>query len=112
MLARGDWYLQQNDMRKSKGLLGLVFLLVLLGCGLLLSGIPGTETISRDQGERGSTTETGGTRDWKPGVIPWNVRSILQALQRINPEIVGWLYVPQIGVDSPYFNRTDGHENT
>ena len=23
------------------------------------------------------------------------------ALQRINPEIVGWLYVPQIGVDSP-----------
>ena len=31
------------------------------------------------------------------------------ALQRINPEIVGWLYVPQIGVTASHFNRTDGH---
>ena len=32
---------------------------------------------------------------------PLNRKIDFEALQAINPEIVGWLYVPQIGVDMP-----------
>ena len=38
---------------------------------------------------------------------PLNRKIDFEALQAINPEIVGWLYVPQIGVDMPVLKGED-----
>lgn len=38
---------------------------------------------------------------------PLNRKIDFETLQTINPEIVGWLYVPQIGVDMPVLKGSD-----
>mgnify|MGYP002228861422 FL=1 len=93
--------MQQNDMRRSKGLLGLVFLLVLLGVGCFYLAYreqkPFQEMKVKGEALQKLVVQETGSQEANP-----MERTIdFSALQRINPEIVGWLYVPQIGVDSP-----------
>ncbi len=93
--------MQQNDMRRSKGLLGLVFLLVLLGVGCFYLAYreqkPFQEMKVKGEALQKLVVQETGSQEANP-----MERTIdFPALQRINPEIVGWLYVPQIGVDSP-----------
>lgn len=39
---------------------------------------------------------------------PMNRRIDFELLKEINPDIIGWLYIPQIGVDEPILHgRTD-----
>ena len=88
-------------MRKSKGLMGLAFLLVLLGLGCLFLAYREQEPFQaiKVKGEalqKLVVQETGSQE-----ADPMERTIDFAALQRINPEIVGWLYVPQIGVDSP-----------
>ena len=81
--------------------MGLAFLLVLLGLGCLFLAYREQEPFQaiKVKGEalqKLVVQETGSQE-----ADPMERTIDFAALQRINPEIVGWLYVPQIGVDSP-----------
>ena len=81
--------------------MGLVFLLVLLGVGCFYLAYreqkPFQEMKVKGEALQKLVVQETGSQEANP-----MERTIdFPALQRINPEIVGWLYVPQIGVDSP-----------
>ena len=81
--------------------MGLVFLLVLLGVGCFYLAYreqkPFQEIKVKGEALQKVVVQEAGSQEADP-----MERTIdFPALQRINPEIVGWLYVPQIGVDSP-----------
>ena len=93
--------MQQNDMRKSKGLLGLVFLLVLLGVGCFYLAYREQKPFQEIKVKGEALQKLVVQETVSQEADPMERTIDFAALQRINPEIVGWLYVPQIGVDSP-----------
>ena len=81
--------------------MGLAVLLVLLGVGCFYLAYreqePFQEIKVKGEALQKLVVQEAGSQEADP-----MERTIdFAALQRINPEIVGWLYVPQIGVDSP-----------
>ena len=88
-------------MRKSKGLLGLVFLLVLLGVGCFYLAYREQKPFQEIKVKGEALQKLVVQETVSQEADPMERTIDFAALQRINPEIVVWLYVPQIGVDSP-----------
>ena len=81
--------------------MGLVFLLVLLGVGCFYLAYREQKPF-REIKVKGEALQKLVVQETVSQEADPMERTIdFAALQRINPEIVGWLYVPQIGVDSP-----------
>ena len=81
--------------------MGLAFLLVLLGLGCLFLAYREQEPFQEIKVKGEALQKLVVQETVSQGADPMERTIDFAALQRINPEIVGWLYVPQIGVDSP-----------
>ena len=81
--------------------MGLAFLLVLLGLGCLFLAYREQEPFQAIKVKGEALQKLVVQETVSQGADPMERTIDFAALQRINPEIVGWLYVPQIGVDSP-----------
>ena len=85
--------------------MGLAFLLVLLGLGCLFLAYREQEPFQEIKVKGEALQKLVVQETVSQGADPMERTIDFAALQRINPEIVGWLYVPQIGVDSPILTR-------
>lgn len=81
--------------------MGLAFLLVLLGLGCLFLAYREQEPFQEIKVKGEALQKLVVQETVSQEADPMERTIDFAALQRINPEIVGWLYVPQIGVDSP-----------
>ena len=81
--------------------MGLVFLLVLLGVGCFYLAYREQKPFQEIKVKGEALQKLVVQETVSQEADPMERTIDFAALQRINPEIVGWLYVPQIGVDSP-----------
>lgn len=87
---------------------GIVILLLAAGCFFSLLAYMEYQPFKNARIKQEAVRETA-VKDANPEDFLYR-RIDFHALKEINPDIIGWLYVPQIGVDQPILQGTDDSE--